>query len=167
MIRERASAVAMARLAMGAWLWPRVAQGQTPAAEKSVATLTSEFECKVARGKAVVAEIGAIYARDQDLRMLIIESFKTIMTEATRKAFIDGTRSVFDRVDEENTRRLIAVLDTMRWSDLLSLSPPAADQALSDISHTNDNALKKRMLAIFAPLVMSGQMEGGEQCQSV
>lgn len=160
MIRQRTIAMAMAYLAAGAWLWPWAAQGQTPAAEKGAASLTSEFEGKVARGEAVVAEIGAIHARDQYLRALIIESFKTIKTEATRKAFIDGTRSVFDRVDGENTRRLIAVLDTISWSHLLSLSPRAADQALSVISHTNDNAFKKRMLAIFEPLVMSGQMEG-------
>ena len=160
MIRERTIALAIACLAVGAWLWPWAAQGQTPAADKSAATLASEFEGKVARGEAVVAEIGAIYARDQYLRTLIIESFKTIKTEATRKAFIDGTRSVFDRVDGENTRRLIAVLDTISWSDLLSVSPRAADEALSVISHTNDNAFKKRMLAIFEPLAMSGQMEG-------
>ena len=151
MVSGRAFALAAACLAMGVWAGSWAAQGQSPAGEKSAATLIDEFENRVTRGETAVAEIGAIHARDQYLRTLIIDSFKTIRTEATRKAFIDGTRHVFDRVDGENTRRLVAVLDTISWSELQALSPRAADEALSIISHTNDNAFKKRMLAIFMP----------------
>lgn len=160
MIRGKMVALAVGCLAAGAWLGTWVAQGQTPPAEKSADVLTSEFEGKVARGLAVVAEIGAIHARDQFLREQIIASFKTINSEATRKAFIDGTRPVFDRIDGENTKRLLAILDTMSWDELEALSPRAADDAWSVVSHTSDRAFKKRMLAIVEPLALSGKING-------
>lgn len=160
MIGSRVFAAAVVCLVGAASTGSRIAQGQPPTGEKSAAALIDEFTAKVARGDAVVAEIGAIHARDQYIRALIIDSFKTIKTEATRKAFIEGTRHLFDRFDGENTKRLLTVLDTISWSELQTLSPQAADQALSIISHTNDDAFKKRMLAVFEPLAMSGQMDG-------
>jgi hypothetical protein len=133
------------------------AHAQTP--ERSAAELIADFESRFMRAD-VVAEIEAMQKRDRLLRDLIIEGFKSITTEATRQAYIDGTRHLFDRVDGENTARLKAMLDTVSWEELEALSPEAASGAISIISHTSDMAFKRRMLEVFEPLVLAGKFEG-------
>lgn len=134
-----------------------VAHAQAP--ERSAVELIEAFEASFKRADAV-AEIDTMYKRDRMLRDLIIEGFKVIASEATRQAYIDGTRHVFDRVDAENTQRLIAVLDTMSWDELEALSPNAAKQAYSIISHSDDVAFKRRMMTSFEPLALAGKMDG-------
>ena len=133
------------------------AHAQTP--ERSAAELTAEFESRFMRAD-VAAEIEAMQKRDRLLRDLIIEGFKSITSEPTRQAYIDGTRHLFDRVDTENTERLKAILETVSWQELEALSPEAASGAISIISHTSDMAFKRRMLEIFEPLVSAGKFDG-------
>lgn len=130
------------------------------AAEASA--LITAFDQKWERGAAVVAEIGEMQARDQYLREIMIQGFHQDMSAATRRAYIDGTRETFDRVDDEHTRRLVAILEVISWQDLRALSARAAGQAFSLISHSNDLAFKKRMMAIFEPLALAGEMDGAQ-----
>lgn len=139
-------------IAMGA-----SAHAQPP--ERSAAELTAEFEARFMRAD-VVAEIATMQKRDRLLRDLIIDGFGSITSEATRQAYIDGTRHLFDRVDAENTERLKAIFDTVSWQELEALSPEAASGAISIISHTSDMAFKRRMLEVFEPLVRAGKFDG-------
>lgn len=133
-----------------------------PAASQSSAAgaLVSDFDARFERGEAIVAEIGAMHARDRLLRELIMQGFRTEMSGETRQAYIDGTEHHFDRVSAENTRRLRAILNDMSWQDLSALSPSAADQVFSLISHSNDVDFKREMAAQFEPLARAGQMRG-------
>mgnify|MGYP001604841782 CR=1 FL=1 len=66
----------------------------------------AQFDARLQRGEALVAEIGAMYARDRLLREAIIAGFQDTPTAEARVAYIEGTRQHFDRVDGENTRRM-------------------------------------------------------------
>lgn len=143
----------------------------TPAfAQTAPATATeliAEFDRRLARGEAIVTEIGALHARDQFVREIIIAGFQREMSAETRQAYIEGTRRHFDRVDTESTARLQAILESISWEDLTALSPRAADQAFSLISHSNDLAFKRRMIAVFEPLAQSRRMRGDQVAQLV
>lgn len=151
----------LAGLAAAAAFATTPAKAQTGAApQASTSELVGAFDQKLARGEAIVAEIGAMHARDQFLRQLIIEGFRNEMSAETRHAYIDGTRRHFDRIDGANTVRIQAILDAMSWEELTALSPRAAEQAFSLISHSNDVAFKRRMIAVFEPLARAGRMPG-------
>jgi len=136
------------------------ARAQTTSAPATAAELIAAFDAKLARGEAIVAEIAAMHARDQFLRQLIIEGFQREMSAETRLAYIEGTRHHFDRIDGANSARLEAILDEISWPELTALSPRAADQAFSLISHSGDAAFKRRMIAVFEPLARAGAMPG-------
>ena len=122
--------------------------------------LIADFDRRLTRGEAIVAEIGALHARDMLLREIIMEGFRREMSGETRQAYIEGTRHHFDRMAAEGTARLSAILDRITWDELLSLSPRAADQAFSLISHSGDIAFKQRMIAVFEPMARAGRMRG-------
>jgi hypothetical protein len=147
------------------------ALASTPAlAQTAPATadeLVADFDQRLARGEALVAEIGALHARDQFLRELIMAGFQRQMSGETRQAYIGRTRHHFDAMSAEGTARLSAILETISWEDLTALSPRAADQAFSLISHSNDLAFKRRMIAEFEPLARSGRMLGDQVAQLV
>ena len=136
------------------------AQAQTATAPVTAEQLTSAFNERLAQGEDLVAEIAAMDARGQFLRQLIIEGFHHEMSEQTRQSFIDGTRRHFDRIDRANSERLQRILRRISWSELTALSPRAADQAFSIISHSNDVAFKRRMIAVFEPLARAREMPG-------
>lgn len=133
---------------------------QTATAPVTAEQLISTFDQRLDRGEDIVAEIAAMDARGQLLRQLIIEGFHREMSEQTRQAFIDGTRRHFDRIDRANSGRLQRILRRISWSELTALSPRAADQAFSIISHSNDVAFKRRMIAVFEPLARAHEMPG-------
>lgn len=144
-------AVAAAMACMGA-----AAEAQpVPASE-----LIAEFDARLARGEAIVGEIGAMHARDQFVRRLIMQGFQREMTGEARQAYIEGTRHHFDRIDGANSDRLQELLREISWAELVALSPAAGEQAFSLISHSNDTAFKRRMIAAFEPLARAGQMPG-------
>ncbi|MEQ1818774.1 MAG: DUF6624 domain-containing protein [Terricaulis sp.] len=116
----------------------------------------AQFDAKLQRGEALVSEIGAMYARDRLLREAIIAGFRDITTAGAREAYIEGTRRHFDRIDGENTGRLRQIFSEMTWRDLRDISPSAAEQSFSLISHSDDLDLKRQMAAQFEPLVREG-----------
>ncbi len=118
------------------------------------------FDTRIARGEAVVAEIGSMFARDRLLREAIMDGFRDITTGEARQAYIEGTRHHFDRIDGENTTRLREIFATMSWSEINAISPSAAEQSFSLISHSNDSVFKREMAAQFEPLVREGAMPG-------
>lgn len=89
--------------------------------------LVGAFDQKLERGERIVADIGAMYARDQYVRQLIMEGFRQEMSGQTREAFIARTEHHFDRIDRQNTRGLQAILRRISWEELMALSPRAAD----------------------------------------
>lgn len=132
-----------------------------PAADPSPAdALVAEFDAKYARGEDIVSEIGAMHARDRLLREIIMQGLRTEMSGETRLAYINRTEHHFDRVSAENTRRLRAILRILSWQELTALSPNAAEQAFSLISHSNDIAFKREMASHFEQLARAGQMRG-------
>ncbi len=145
----------LAAAAAIAWLGGAASAQPVPAAE-----LIADFDANLARGEAIVGEIGAMHARDQFLRRLIMQGFQREMTGEARTAYIEGTRRHFDRIDGANSDRLQDLLREISWAELVALSPAAADQAFSLISHSSDVAFKRRMIAEFEPLARAGQMPG-------
>jgi hypothetical protein len=151
------SIAVLALVVAAAILGPARAQQPQPAtAQELIAT----FDGRMAQGERIVAAIGEMYARDQFARQLIIEGFHRNMTAETRQAYIDGTRRHFDRIDQANTRALKRILDRISYEELMALSPSAADQAFSIISHSPDDAFKRRMVAVFEPLARAGRLPG-------
>ena len=120
----------------------------------------AQFDARLHRGEALVAEIGAMYARDRLLRETIIAGLREANTAEARQAYIEGTQRHFDRIDGENTRRLREIFAEMSWRDLRDISPSAAEQTFSLISHSNDIAFKKEMAAQFEPLAREGVIPG-------
>lgn len=118
------------------------------------------FDQRVARGEALVAEIGAMYARDQLLRRTIIDGFRETTTAEARQAYIEGTQRHFERIDGANTRRIGEILSSMTWRELSDISPAAADQAFTLISHSDNIEFKRQMAAQFEPLAREGAMPG-------
>jgi hypothetical protein len=150
---RRAAAATFALLCAG----PALAQQGDGAAR-----LVAEFEAKRARGEALVAEIGAMAARDQFIRDILIQGFQQPMTMQTRQAYIDETEHHFDRIDGQNTARLKEILKEISWTELRTLSPRAANAAYLIISHSSDVAFQREMLAIFEPLAVAGDMNGDQ-----
>ncbi len=134
--------------------------GTTQAQPRIAAGPIVAFDADLARGEGVVAEIGAMAGRDRLLREIIMRGFRTEMTGEERQAYIEGTRHHFDRIDGENTARLRVIIREIGWAELNALSPHAADQARTLISHSSDIAFKREMAATFEPLVRAGRMEG-------
>ncbi|WP_395646419.1 DUF6624 domain-containing protein [Terricaulis sp.] len=122
--------------------------------------LAAAFDQKLERGERIVGDIAAMYARDQFVRQLIMEGFRQEMTSETREAYIARTQRHFDRIDGENTRRLQGILRRVSWEELMAISPRAADQAFSIVSHSRDLAFKRSMLDVFEPLARAGRMPG-------
>lgn len=132
----------------------------TTRAEPPPSDLAAQFDSELRRGEPIVAEIGAMAARDRLLREIIMRGFRNEMTGEQRQAYIEATRHHFDRIDGENTARLRVIINEFGWAELSAISPNAAQQALSIISHSDDNAFKREMAAIFEPLARSRQMPG-------
>lgn len=118
------------------------------------------FDARVESGEAIVAEIGAMSARDRLLREAIIDGFRTITTGEERQAYIEGTRHHFDRIDGETTARLRQIFARMSWRELNAISPAAAEQTFSLISHSDDTEFKREMAAQFEPLARDGTIRG-------
>lgn len=118
------------------------------------------FDARLANGEALVAEIGAMSARDRLLREAIMDGFRGAMTGEERQAYIDGTAHHFERINGEITTRLREIFGTMTWRDLNAISPTAAEQTFSLISHSNDAAFKREMAAQFEPLARAGDIPG-------
>ena len=120
----------------------------------------AQFDARLQRGEALVAEIGAMYARDRLLREAIIAGFQDTPTAEARVAYIEGTRQHFDRVDGENTRRMRQIFAEITWRELQDISPNAAEQSFSLISHSSDVEFKKQMVVQFEPLAREGVLQG-------
>lgn len=132
----------------------------TPQPTGPAQTQIAAFDARLERGEAIVAEIGAMHARDRLLREAIIAGFRDVTTPEARAAYIEGTRRHFDRIDGENTRRLRAIFAQMTWGELRDISPNAAEQSFSLISHSDDIDFKKDMAAQFEPLAREGIIPG-------
>lgn len=148
------------RLCIVAFALVLSACGTTHAQPRTAAGPIAAFDVDLARGESVVSEIGAMAGRDRLLREIIMRGFRTEMTGEERQAYIEGTRHHFDRIDGENTARLRVIIREIGWAELNALSPHAADQARTLISHSSDIAFKREMAATFEPLVRAGRMEG-------
>jgi hypothetical protein len=120
----------------------------------------AQFDARLERGEALVAEIGAMHARDRLLREAIIAGFRGASSGEARVAYIEGTRHHFERVDGENTQRLREILSEITWRELHDISPNAAEQSFSLISHSNDLEFKRQMAAQFEPLAREGIIPG-------
>jgi len=122
------------------------------------ASLTAEFEVKQERGEALASEIGAMVARDQFIRSILIEGFQRPMSDATRQAFIDATRGHFERVDSANTARLKEILAETDFEDLAAISRSLAQSAVTLVSHSPDADFQRGLLPTFERMARAGTL---------
>lgn len=122
------------------------------------AALTAEFEAKQERGEALASEIGAMVARDQFIRSILIEGFQRPMTDATRQAFIDATRGHFERVDGANTARLKEILAQTSFEELAAISRSLTQNAVTIVSHSSDAEFQRSLLPTFERMARAGTL---------
>ena len=124
---------------------------------------SAEFIERALADEDLVAEMGAITARDVYIRENIIEEMKTAGFDAdARERFIEETSFIFTNIDDENTDRLKTLLVEYEWRDLFKASPRLAERMLSVVNHAgHDTLFQIETLAELEGLVAEGYVEGG------
>ncbi|MBL4789652.1 MAG: hypothetical protein JKY60_11615 [Kordiimonadaceae bacterium] len=123
--------------------------------------LVNKFKKDLENSIDVVGQLGAMNAKEQHARFLIINLFKNPdLSHSVRKRLQDEGGKLVDGIDKENLALLREILKTHTWRELADISAVTVGNAWTIVQHSNDLEFQKDTLKKVEPLVKAGKMKG-------